>query len=325
MKKGVSIMICTFNGASRLSKTIQHIAAQRTANLHWEVIFVDNASTDSSTEVVASEWNKYGPSNVKLTKLAVTRPGKIYALEQAFLHAQFEYAIICDDDNWLDPDYVRIVYEVLDNNNRIGAVGGQSVAVTNSGIFPEWFKQYQDGYAVGQQGVNTGDISFRGHLWGAGMGTRTSLYKEMYRDFPSLLTGRRGDALTAGEDAEYCQRLILRGYILYYDSRLFFSHYMPESRLTESYRDRLFAGFEASNMILDNYYIANRYINRHRVNLGKRTKYLAVNIFRSLFASTKKKRTHARIALIFAGTIPTYSDSVISNIMAFYNTRGSRF
>lgn len=318
MKKGVSIMICTFNGASRLSKTIQHIAAQRTADLHWEVIFVDNASTDSSTEVVASQWNKYGPSNVKLTKLAVTRPGKIYALEQAFLHAQFEYAIICDDDNWLDPDYVRLVYEILEKNGRIGAVGGQSVAVNDSSIFPEWFKKYEDGYAVGQQGVNTGDISSRGHLWGAGMGTRTSLYREMYRDFPSFLTGRKGDALTAGEDAEYCQRLILRGYILYYDSRLFFYHYMPDSRLTLGYKDLLFGGFLESNSILNQYYIATSYITKYKKNRMTRTKHTLVNAFRSFFASSKRKRSEAIIALNFTGIVPASKNSVISKISHFY-------
>ena len=46
---GVSFLLCTYNGAPRLAETLACLAAQETpAGFPWEIIFVDNASTDGS-------------------------------------------------------------------------------------------------------------------------------------------------------------------------------------------------------------------------------------------------------------------------------------
>ena len=42
---GVSLVICTHNGAARLPQTLAHLAAQKnTDGLTWEVIVVDNGA-----------------------------------------------------------------------------------------------------------------------------------------------------------------------------------------------------------------------------------------------------------------------------------------
>lgn len=318
MKKGVSVIVCTFNGALRLPKTIQHLVAQEVhRKFEWEVIFVDNASTDNSTEVVTTEWMKYDPGSTKLTLLREGKPGKIHALEQAFSKARFEYAVICDDDNWLASDYLDLVYQILERDDHIGAVGGQGIPVTDSDPLPDWFQKYQDGYATGEQGIQTGDITPRGHVWGAGLGTRTSLYKKMYDGFPSLLTGRLGEKLTAGEDAEYSQRLILKGYKLFYDSRLVFHHYMPSSRLTLDYRDRLFNGFIESDKILNKYYLANRLKSRVTNNISICLKLLIVSLFRIIFSSSKERRDQARDTLVFLSPKELHSNLIMSKIRRF--------
>lgn len=52
IRAGVSIVICCYNSASRLPETLQHIAEQEVAaNISWEVIVVDNASTDNTQEI----------------------------------------------------------------------------------------------------------------------------------------------------------------------------------------------------------------------------------------------------------------------------------
>ena len=48
---GISCLICTYNGASRLAETLTCLARQvLPAGTPWEVILVDNASTDATAE-----------------------------------------------------------------------------------------------------------------------------------------------------------------------------------------------------------------------------------------------------------------------------------
>jgi glycosyltransferase involved in cell wall biosynthesis len=319
MKKGVTIILCTYNGEKRLPKTLEYIASQSFKTpIDWELIIVDNASTDNTATVAAAEWGKYDTKNVPFSILKETRPGKIYALAQAFDKAQFDYSIICDDDNWLKEDYSEIVYNILEGDTKIGAVGGKGIAVADAPGLPEWFSKYEDGYATGEQGIQSGDVTARKYLWGAGLGTRTELYRKMYDKFPSLLTGRLGKELTAGEDGEYCKRLILAGYKLYYDSRLIFQHFMPASRLTLQYREKLFEGFAESEKVFEMYSLANKLKDEAKRNPINFLRLLVMAPLRVMFANSKKKREHAKNVLILLSPATIYPEAPMSKIKQFY-------
>ncbi|MGF2076073.1 glycosyltransferase, partial [Enterococcus casseliflavus] len=54
---GVSVVVCSHNGADRLPGTLAHLASQRvTRDLLWEVIVIDNASTDDTAGVARRHW-----------------------------------------------------------------------------------------------------------------------------------------------------------------------------------------------------------------------------------------------------------------------------
>jgi len=319
--KGLTVLVCTYNGAERLPATLAHLAAQVvSSHINWEVIVVDNASTDDSAGVARNEWAKQNLPDVGFKVLTESIPGKINALATGTSASRYEYFIICDDDNWLSPDYVQETYTILEKDASIGAVGGQSIPRNDSGIFPAWFNEYAEGYAVGEQGggIAGGDITeSRGYLWGAGLGTRTKLYKDIFKDFPSLLTGRNGKKLSAGEDSEYSQRLILKGYKLFYDPKLVLYHYLPAKRLEETYREKLFAGFTESEKILDKYYIATEMKIKLDINQINKYRLLVTYLFKALFTSSPKKRL-ARINMMKYILNRRYpNDPVLEAIRAF--------
>ena len=102
--QGVSIIICCHNGAERLSETIRHIARQRVpVYVPWELLIVDNGSTDSSAQVARTEWQKH---RVDTYLRIVKEPmlGLSNARARGFQEARYEYMVLCDDDNWLDED-----------------------------------------------------------------------------------------------------------------------------------------------------------------------------------------------------------------------------
>ena len=56
--KGISIILCTYNGAGRLRKTLASLAKQENIErIKTQVIFVDNASTDNSATAAQTIWN----------------------------------------------------------------------------------------------------------------------------------------------------------------------------------------------------------------------------------------------------------------------------
>jgi glycosyltransferase involved in cell wall biosynthesis len=243
LKNGVTIIICCYNSAQLLPPTIKHIAKQKNQdNIYWELIVVNNNSTDDTAQVARQEWDKYGLKEVKLSVVNEAQAGLSYARKMGVEAASFEYIIFCDDDNWLSDDYLQTAFRILEENPAIGALGGRSEAIADV-AFPGWWNQYISGFAVGRQATESGYIQSRKYLWGAGLVSRKILLSKVFhKDFPSFLSGRKGEELSSGEDVEICARIILMGYLLYYDGNLLLIHYITETRFTVAYRDKMFEG-----------------------------------------------------------------------------------
>lgn len=211
-------------------------------DISWEVIVIDNASTDDTCKIAAEEWAGYTPACDRFVVTEERRQGLSFAREKGIRCAAFDYVVFCDDDNWLDERYLETAYRIIDKDSRIAALGGQSSAVSTV-TFPDWFESLQNNYAVGRQSPQSGDVSVRGYVWGSGMVIRKALYQQAFRNFPSLLTGRKGKELTSGEDSELCLRFLLMGYRIHYSEDLQFVHFISPERLTRPYFDKMYEGF----------------------------------------------------------------------------------
>lgn len=253
MQNGVSVIICCYNSANRLKETIKHLAAQEVSKeIPWEIIIVNNNSTDNTRSVGLAEIKRYPNLDSRFIIIDELKPGLSNARHKGVETAKYDYIIFCDDDNWLGKDYVETAFQILTKTPDVGACGGQSGAISDI-EFPDWFDDYKAGYAVGKQGTTTGDISQRKYLWGSGLAFRKSLYIRAFEKLPSLLTDRKGSELSSGGDSEICMRFLLIGYRLFYSDELVFKHFIESSRLTITYRNKLFDGFSNSQRILQIY------------------------------------------------------------------------
>jgi glycosyltransferase involved in cell wall biosynthesis len=318
MRKGVTVIICTYNGVKRLAKTIDHIARlQVPDHISWEVILADNASTDGSGSFGEAEWAKHHLQEVPFSIINEPTPGKLYALQRAIKEAAYEYLIICDDDNWLASDYVSIAYPLLESMPEVAAIGGLGIPVTDGAPLPGWFKDYEFAYAVGPQAKTDGVIPQRSILWGAGLCTRKSVYLSMYKTYPSFLPEHDINILSA-EDTEYCLRLILKGYRLYYDSRLIYHHFIPDFKLTAQFRDeKLIKGFKESGIILRKYYAAMRARLKTKGRPDIWISLLLITPFNYIFSFSKKRAEKARNTLFHLLPFGIKADSISVRIKAF--------
>ena len=248
-----SIVICTHNGSPRLGSTLKHLAELDYPSKEIELLLIDNNSSDGTADYAGTQWKELGEP-FRINILSEPRQGLSNARFRGCAEARAEYLVFCDDDNWLQPDYLRVADEVLLPNPEIGVLGGQGVPVTDAPAFPNWFYSYASGYAVGVQAMESGDISARGYVWGAGMILRRETLSAIYGlGIRSLLSDRSGADLGSGGDSEICKWLLASGYRLWFESALTFKHFIPAQRLTEAYLRGQWRGFEGAGVVLSCY------------------------------------------------------------------------
>lgn len=257
MKLGISIVICTYNGAKLLRETLWHIAQQRVRDtILWELILVDNASTDSTVNVIVEEWDS-SKSTAQFSLLQQPIPGLTFARELALERAQYEYVLFCDDDNWLNPDYISLAYDIMQANSSIGVLGGHGELVYDEDP-PAWAAALPL-FANGRQAKLSGKVP-RNIVYGAGCVIRKSAYVSILKaGFQPLLSDRVGTSLSSGGDYEMCYALVLAGYDVWYDERLTFKHFMPKARINESYYLRFFKESSHSYEVLAPYQILAKF------------------------------------------------------------------
>lgn len=249
-REGVSILISTFNGSARLEKTLKALAGLDTSQIPFvELILIDNASTDDTLKVAAHYWESFG-APFSLTCLSELKAGKLYAQELGLQYVKGKYVLICDDDNSLFQDYLTIGYACLEQNGKVGVLGGQGIAKSEV-PFPKWFEQHAYFYGCGSQANKTGNVKpIRNVVYGAGMWFRYAAY-EKAKDlgYQFILGSREGAKLTTGgEDSELCWMLIFQGYEVWYLEGLKFYHHILANRLTDNYRVRLLEGMGSGGL-----------------------------------------------------------------------------
>ena len=251
MKPGVTIAICCHNSRERITETLRHLAAQDVSNdLSWEILLIDNASTDDTKLVAQSFWDRHG--NVPIRIIREEKPGLSHARERAFREAGLEIISFIDDDNWIRADWVTRVAGFFSAHPGAGAVGARGHEVTN-GNFPPWFSSIRRAYACGEQydrGMDVTDLE-TSLLWGAGLSMRLTIHRQLQAArFSFMCSGRIGSSLAAGEDVELCHAIRLLGWRLYYDPELEYRHFIPSDRLTWKYARKLFTGSGRGSAII---------------------------------------------------------------------------
>jgi glycosyltransferase involved in cell wall biosynthesis len=252
--RGVSVLICCHNAAARLVPTLRHLLAQQTSEATpWEVVVVDNASSDGTAEVARSVWPADHP--VPLRVISEPRLGVGHARVRGLAEASYEYASFVDDDNWVCPQWVETVCAIFDRNPEVGACGSRNEAVFEVPP-PPWFDRYKRSYAVGDLGPVAQYMSFA-DVWGAGCSLRRTAWQQLQKaGFSLRLISRQGTQLNSGEDTEMCGALALLGWKILYDPRLHLRHFMPTQRLTWTYLRRLWRGFGKGDVTINLYYHA---------------------------------------------------------------------
>ncbi|NEU06805.1 glycosyltransferase family 2 protein [Flavihumibacter sp. R14] len=251
MNHGVTILICAYNGARNLPETLRHLANQKVSKeINWEVIVIDNGSTDNTSAVAAEEWAKYEVANAGFKILEERSPGKNYAFQKGIKSASFGYVLTCDDDNWLNSNYVEYAFRILESDSSIGALGGLGIIKAEEPVFLKEEELKKVTVSGSQSWASTDHW-----VYGAGSLYRREILIELFKNgWQPITSGRTGVNLICGEDVEICLMIYLCGFKIIADDTLTFKHFIPSRKQNKRYILNMAFWVNYSNALLNSYY-----------------------------------------------------------------------
>lgn len=225
---GVSVIICCYNSADRIVETLRFLVAQKQGDFPWEIVVVNNGSTDATAQLV-SDFAKAQGTHSFIKVVQEPAPGLASARKKGIRESAYDLLIFCDDDNHFDESYVVNAYDAMNKYPEAGIAGGD--IRPKLPFYPgKWIEANYAALAIGSKGAEAKYVDW---VFGAGMVIR----KEVFRKLESMgikmmLSGRRGTSQTSGDDAEICQLARFIGYQVLYSPRLVLEHKIASHRLS---------------------------------------------------------------------------------------------
>ncbi|MFC2058402.1 glycosyltransferase family 2 protein [Chloroflexota bacterium] len=301
----VTVIIPTVNRATCLRKALISVQNQSLPMDAYEIIVVDNNSTDNTPQVV-DECNKNG--NKQVIYIKEPRIGLHNARHAGAKSAKGEILAYIDDDVICDANWLSELIKPY-SDPKVGCVGGKILPEWESKP-PRWVKYYSDFLSILDRADSVIEIQDEG-IYGSNFSIRKDvLYTcggfnpdAMARD----LIRYRGDGETG-----LLAKAKTNGYLIIYTPFACVRHIIPRERLTiEYFKERAFIQG-----------ISNSYafIRRNNGLECKKHMILFKRILKSLLSTSLRYLSYHRY--ILKGQL----DYVVYSELAYrYHVKGTKF
>ncbi|MBD2712112.1 hormogonium polysaccharide biosynthesis glycosyltransferase HpsE [Limnospira platensis] len=246
----LTVAIPTYNGENRLPEVLEQLRCQRgTESIRWEVMVVDNNSSDGTAAVV-QQFQKDWPKEVPLRYVLETQQGAAFARKRSVSESQAELIGFLDDDNIPELNWVAEAVRFSQENPKAGAYGSQIHAIFEVEPPPN-FNRIKPFLAITELGKNPRLYNARKNLLppSAGLVIRREVWSEFVPE-QCILSGRVEGSMLTGEDLEalsYIQRK--SDWEIWYNPQMQVDHKIPRKRLDIEYLIPFFRGIGLSRYV----------------------------------------------------------------------------
>lgn len=229
-----SVLICTRNRSEYLGNSIRKAAVQELSYGNFEIIVVDNGSTDHTPEVVQE-----CQATIRKTSfhyVVETDVGLSVARNRAMREANGRIFCFLDDDAVPEPEWLEWLIRGYVDDPRVMSVGGEVVPVYETAL-PAWFPESLEFIFRPQiHDAVLHQVAYPYYPYGANFSIRAEAVRHIGEFNASL--GYKGADLIPCEETDFLLRLERAGFKVLMEPRAVVKHIIPANRLTHNYLRR---------------------------------------------------------------------------------------
>lgn len=235
----VSVVICTFNRAEMLAPAIEGVLRQETNGARYEVIVVDNNSSDDTQRVIENVIEN-GATNLRY--VLERRQGLSYARNTGIEHARAPVIAFTDDDVRAESNWIYEIKRTFDAHPEVDYVGGKVLPLWEREP-PAWLTaEHWSPLAISDYGEAEFyvDVNRPVCLVGANLAVRREVFDKV-GDFATEFQ-RVKSGIGSTEDHEWQLRVWQAGMRGLYAPRIVIAADVQANRLEKEYHRRWYTG-----------------------------------------------------------------------------------
>lgn len=241
----LTIVICTYNRDKYIYQTLQKIALNTFSANKYEIILVNNNSTDR-TETECKRFQSDFPE-LNFRYFIEKQQGLSFARNRGIEESKGDTIIFIDDDAFMETNYLHNLSVNLKSYPEVSAFGGKIIPCFENGKTPEWLSRWTYIWVSAiDKGQRISKFKGKSYPIGANMGFRRICFQ--YGKFNTSL-GRNKDNLMGGEEKDIFKRLKKHNLNIYYFPDIQVTHMIPEKRTTNEFIQKLALGVGKSEKI----------------------------------------------------------------------------
>lgn len=217
----ISVVVCTKNRCDNLKRYLPSLLNQTYKD--FEVIILDNGSTDNTKETV----EEFGKKHNNIRYFFYPQKGLAISRQYAFDKARGEVIVSIDDDCTVETDFLYQIKKTFEKNKNIGIVGGNVINIGFTGNARWKGLGYLDKYGRYHVAKDRSEATIFGS---ANLSIKKSIFEEV---------GGFDPLFYLLEEADLCCKVRKSGYKLIYNPKIVIRHfYTPKEEKKDLYRLR---------------------------------------------------------------------------------------
>lgn len=180
----ISVIIPTYNNSSALEKSLSTWESQSMDKSAYEVLIVDNGSTDNSAEVAL----RFAKDNANFINLFEPKPGVTNARHYGARASRGDILVFADNDGLYNADCLKSIKEAFDAMPEVGAVACK-IDILWDGDEPEWIKPYL--FLLGKLDYGSKMFSKQNIYFNSGLfAIKRFVFEDLHGFNPDLIGGK---------------------------------------------------------------------------------------------------------------------------------------